>query len=113
MALPSWASQSITRVRPGTTTSRGSTIYDWTNTQTVVISGCSVQPASTGLSQDGRVLGISEGLTIYLPPGSDVQEGDRIIYEGKIYTITGMPKSWQSPTGLVSNMQINVERWKG
>lgn len=113
MALPSWAKQSITRVRPGTTTSRGSTVPDWNNTETAVISGCSVQPASTGLSQDGRVLGISEGLTIYLPPGSDVQEGDRIVYEGKLYTINGEPKVWQSPTGLVSNMQINVERWSG
>lgn len=113
MALPSWCSQSITRVRPGTTTSRGSTIPDWTNTSTAVISGCSVQPASTGLSQDGRVLGINEGLTIYMPPGSDVQAGDRIIYQGKLYTIKGEPKTWQSPTGAVSSTQISVERWSG
>lgn len=111
--LPSWCTEKITRLRPGVTTSRGSEVFDWSDPDALEIPGCSVQPASTGLSQDGRVLGISEGLTIYLPPGSDVQAGDRIVYEGKLYTINGEPKVWQSPTGLVSNMQINVERWAG
>lgn len=113
MALPTWASQSITRLRPYTTISRGSTIYDWSAPSELVITGCSVQPASTGLTQDGRVLGINEGLTIYCPPGSDILAYDRIVYNDKTYVINGEPKEWVSPTGRVSNLQINVERWAG
>lgn len=113
MALPTWANQSITRLRPGETESRGSTVFDWTAPDELVISGCSVQPAATGLSQDGRVLGISEGLTVYCPPGSDVRAGDRIVFEDDTYTINGKPKVWASPTGRVSHVQLNIERWSG
>ena len=113
MALPRWCKDTIIRIRPGTKTSRGSTIPDWEHADTLEIGGCSVQPASTGLSQDGRVLGISEGFTIYLPPGSDVQAGDRIEVDGKFYTINGEPKAWKGATGRVSHVQLNVERWQG
>lgn len=113
MALPSWASQTITRIRPETKESRGSTIPDWDNTDSLEIKNCSVQPSSTGLSQDGRVLGISEGYTVYLPPGTDVLAGDRIAFEGNVYTINGEPKPWVSATGRVSHIQLSIERWEG
>ena len=111
--LPNWATQTITRLRPTAKISRGSTVYDWSDTEELMIRGCSVQPTTTGLSQDGRVLGISEGLTIYCPPGSDIMAGDRIEYGGNVYTINGEPKPWIGATGLLSHVQINVERWRG
>ena len=111
--LPSWCTEKITRLRPGVTTSRGSEVFDWSDPDALEIPGCSVQPASTGLSQDGRVLGISEGLTVYLPPGSDIQAGDRVVIDGRTYVINGEPKVWKSATGRVSHVQINVERWAG
>lgn len=112
--LPTWASQEITRIRPGTKTLRGSTVFDWSpdKVSELTIKGCSVQPASTGLSQDGRVLGINEGWTAYIPEGSDVQAGDRIRFNGDIYEINGEPKVW---TGAFtrSNIQLNLVRWEG
>lgn len=79
---------------------------------TLVIKGCSVQPASTGLSQDGRVLGINEGWTAYIPEGSDVKAGDHILFDGETYVINGEPKVW---TGAFtrSNIQLNLIRWEG
>lgn len=111
--LPSFANQEVTRIRPGTKESRGSTIFDWSadKVDRLVISGCSVQPASTGLSEDGRVLGIDQGLTAYLPEDSDVQAGDRIEFDGDVYTINGAPKKWTAPTR--SNIQLNLIRWEG
>ena len=113
MAIPSWASQTITRIRPGTKESRGSVIPDWDNAETLVINNCSVQPSSTSLSQDGRILGVSEGYTVYLQPGTDVLAGDRIGFDGNVYTINGEPKSWVSATGRVSHIQLSIERWNG
>ncbi|MBO4390393.1 MAG: hypothetical protein J5825_06005 [Lachnospiraceae bacterium] len=113
MAIPSWCKQEITIIRPGTATSRGSSVYDWSNPTSWVVSNCSVQPASTGLSQDGRVLGINEGYTVYLPPGTDVKAGDRVEFEGETYTILGRPKPWVSATGAVSHIQLSIERWSG
>lgn len=112
--LPSFCSQEIVRIRPGTKESRGSTVPDWSEAKVtkLTIKGCSVQPATTSLSQDGRVLGINEGLTAYLPEGSDVLAGDRIIFDGETYTINGEPKKW---TGAFtrSNIQLNLVRWEG
>lgn len=111
--LPSWANDTIVRLRATIITQRGSEIPDWTNTDQLTITGCSMQPSSTSLTQDGRIQGIADGYTCYLPPGADVIAGDRILYNGKTYTINGEPRAWTSPTGLVSNTQLQLERWSG
>ena len=105
--------QSITRIRPGTKTERGSAVPDWKNTDRLTINGCSVQPAGTSLTQDGRIAGIMDGLTVYGPPDADVQAGDRIEYGGKVYTINGEVLSWPSATGGLDHIQLNLERWQG
>ena len=112
--LPTFCRQTVTRIRPGTKTSRGSTILDWSEDKVskLVIEGCSVQPATTSLSQDGRVLGINEQWTAYLPEGSDVKAGDRILFDGETYEINGEPKKWTGAARL-SNIQLNLTRWEG
>ena len=111
--LPSWANDEVTRIRPGTKESRGSTIPDWSQPNVLKISGCSVQPAQTTLSQDGRVLGLTEGYTVFFPPGSDVKGGDKLTWNGQDFQIIGEPRQWNSPTGRVSSLQAAIERWAG
>lgn len=112
--LPSFCTQELVRIRPGTKDSRGSAIPDWSEDKVtkLTIKGCSVQPAATSLDQNGRVMGISEGLTAYLPEGSDVKAGDRIKYNGEIYTINGEPRIWTGAR-LLSNVQLNLIKWEG
>lgn len=112
--LPSFCNESITRIRPGTKTLRGSEVPDWSESKvnTLTISGCSVQPATTSLSMDGRVLAINEQMTAFLPEGSDVLAGDRIVYNGETYEINGEPKRWTGAVNL-SNIQLNLTRWEG
>ena len=112
MPLISFWTQSITRIRPGIKTERGSTVPDWDNTSSATIDGCSVQPASTSLSQDGRVQGITDGLTVYAPEDADVAAGDRIEYGGNVYTINGDPLLWPG-AGRLAHMQLNLTRWRG
>ena len=111
--LPTWATHAVTIIRPATTTSRGTTIPDWTHATETSVSGCSVQPAATSLSQDGRVLGIEDGWTAYIPPGTDVKEGDRVKWNGDVYVINGAPRAWTSPTGRVTHIALNLRRWSG
>ena len=111
--LPSWANDTVTRLRATIITQRGSEIPDWSNPDRLTITGCSMQPAGTSLTQDGRVQGTTDGYTCYLPPGADVLAGDRIEYGGNVYTINGEPRAWQSPTGRVINTQLQLERWYG
>lgn len=111
--LPTWAQDTVTRIRPGTKDERGSSVPDWDKASTLDIPGCSVQPGGTSLSQDGRVLAISDGYTCYFPPGSDVQAGDKIRHNGVDYQIIGEPRAWNSPTGRVSSLQAALQRWYG
>jgi hypothetical protein len=112
--LPSWCSQTITVIRPGTKTSRGSAIPDWENPiKQTDVGGCSVQPAATSLNEDGRVLGITDGLTVYVPPGTDILAGDHIVFEGETYEINGEPRAWTSPTGRTTHIMLNATRYSG
>lgn len=112
MAVQSFWRQSITRIRPGTKTERGSTVFDWSSPDTLVIDGCSVQPAGTSLSQDGRVLGVMDGLTVYAPVDADVKAGDRIQFGESIYTINGDPLVWPG-VARMQHIQLNLQRWRG
>lgn len=109
----SWTNETVVRLRPGTTTERGSVIPDWSNPTTANITSCSMQPASTTLSMDGRVLGISDGYTLYAPVDADITAGDRISYGGNTYTIDGDVRTWSSPAGNVAHLVVNLKRWAG
>lgn len=111
--LPSFCTQTVTRIRPGTRTERGSTVFDWDNTESIDISGCSMQPASTSLSEDGRVLGITDGYTCYMPETADVQAGDRIQFGSNIYEISGDIRVWPSATGTLDHIICNLVRYSG
>jgi len=112
--LPSFAKQTIYRIRPGTKTERGSVIPDWSpdKVDRLMITGCSVQPAATSTSLDGRVLGVSESYTAYIPENSDVKAGDHIEFEGDVFAINGEPKHWPGAFNL-SHIQLNLVRWEG
>ena len=112
--LPSFCRDTITRVRPSTTESRGSTIFDWSpdKVNSKSISGCSMQPASTSLSEDGRVLGISDLYTLFAPPDADIQAGDRIVFNSKTYTIDGDVRVQPSAMNL-EHIEITLRRYNG
>ena len=109
----SWWKDSITRIRPGEKTVRGSVVPDWSNASELTITGCHGQPASTGLSEDGRVLGIMQGITLYAPANADIKAGDRITYNGNTYEINGEVNVWPSATGALDHLVINLRRYSG
>lgn len=112
--LPSFCNQTVTRIRPGTKESRGSTIPDWSEDKisTKSITGCSVQPASTSLSEDGRVLGISDLYTLFAPPDADIQAGDRISFDSKVYEIDGDVRV-QPAASMLQHIQVTLRCYHG
>ena len=112
--LPSFCRDTITRIRPGSKVSRGSTIPDWSSSEinSKTISGCSMQPASTSLSEDGRVLGISDLYTLFAPPDADIQAGDRIQYDNKVYEIDGDVRV-QPAANALEHIQVTLRRYHG
>ena len=111
--LPSFMNQTVIRIRPGTKESRGSTIPDWDNATVTDILRCSMQPSGTSLSQDGRVLGITDTYTLFAPPDADIEAGDRIKYRGKTYQIDGDVRIQPSATGRLDHLNITLKRYQG
>ncbi len=112
--LPTFARGTVTRLRATTSkTERGSTVPDWSKPASLDIPNCLMVPGSTMLNDDGRVLGVADIYTCFLPIGSDVVAGDRIRFDSKDYTILGDPRVWYSPSGAVSHITLNLERWYG
>lgn len=110
--LPSFCKDIVTRIRPGTKAVRGSTVPDWEHASRLDITGCSMQPASTTLSQDGRVLGISDSYTLFAPTVSDIKEGDRIEFNGKVYQVEGDVRI-QPCAARLDHLQIGLRRFHG
>lgn len=111
--LPTFMNKSVIVIKPGSKTVRGQSIPDWEHSTQTTIPNCSMQPASTSLSQDGRVLGLIDKFTCYMPATADVDAGDRISYKGKIYTIDGYPREWESASTRLDHIELNLVRWEG
>lgn len=110
--LPSFCDETVTRLRAGTKTERGSTVPDWSNINTKDIEGCSMQPASTSLSTDGRVMAISDEYALFAPAGADIIDGDRIQYKGIVYAIQG--KVREQPAAMrLDHIEIRLKCYEG
>jgi len=103
----------ITRVRRSSsgTDSYGQPVY--TTTESEVKAIVSARVSSTNFDADQIVL--SDGLTVYLPTGYDVQDDDKFVIRTKTYELDGEAFDWRdglgswSP-GTVVNLQREVDR---
>lgn len=111
--LPTFMNKSVIVIKPGSKTVRGQTVPDWEHSTQSTIPNCSMQPASTTLSQDGRVLAVTDRFTCFMPADADVDAGDRISYKGKTYTIEGDPRDWESASTRLDHLELNLVRYRG
>ena len=71
-----------------------------------------MQPASTTLSTDGRVLGISDLYTLFAPPDADIQAGARIQYDNQVYEIDGDVRV-QPAANALEHIEVTLRRYHG
>ena len=111
--LPSFCKDVATVKRAQLVDRRGTKVLDWSNPETFELSGCSVQASTTARDFNGRSIQVTEEWTLYAPPGSDLQAGDRIEWENATFEINGAPMPWKSPTGRVSHVKAKLTEWRG
>lgn len=112
--LPSWCQDTITVIRAPWVASRGSKVRDWAEAATHEVAGCSVQYASTQTSDPAfRAQASATVAAVYCPPGADVEEGDRIMFEGVTYELDGAPMAVRSPFGGASHVLLSVTARRG
>lgn len=86
-------------------------------TQTVV-DGVVVAPRTVGVPgevpQPGRPDAVSDGVTLYLPPGADVRAQDRVEVAGVLYEVDGQPSVWSDPwRGEGVGVEVRAVRLEG
>ena len=105
--------ESITQTRRSSTStdSYGQPVFT-TTTSTV---SATVSARVSGTNFDADQIVVTDGLTIYLPTGHDVQDDDTFTIRGKLYEIDGEAFDWRdglgswSP-GTVVNLQRQIDR---
>ncbi len=105
--------ESLTRVRlsSSSTDSYGQPVYTETTSEVFGI----VSARVSGTNFDADQIVVTDGLTVYLPSGYDVQDDDKFIVRGKRYELDGEPFDWRdglgswSP-GTVVNLQRETDR---
>lgn len=108
----SFATQTVTVVRPAYIVQRGDTIPDWGNATTHDIVNCVVQP----LVGD-EVLGDRDSVQyrwkMFLPPNSDITAYDRVIHQGVTYEVDGDIQRWPSPSGAITHDECALNLVRG
>lgn len=115
MALPSWARETVTRLRAPYAEDRygnPASTRDWALASELDIPGCSVQPM-VGDEVLGDRDSIAHRWILYAPPGVDVVPTDRISHRGTTYEVQSDIRRWTGATGAVDNVQMEMERIDG
>lgn len=74
---------------------------------------CVIAPRSSTERMQNQDLVIA-GITVYAPPGSDIQSTDRMAVRGIIYQVDGVPGDYYSPwTGEDGPVQAALTRVTG
>ncbi|MGV3564157.1 MAG: hypothetical protein ACO1ON_12845 [Nocardioides sp.] len=111
--LPSWATETITVVRPSWRDERGKQVPDYdTPAARTVVEGCEVQSGASTEDLGARQNVIIRH-TVWAPAGTVVGARDAVEFEGTRYAVDGEPMRWRSPTGALSHVQIFLIDWEG
>lgn len=103
--------ESITRTRRSSTStdSYGQPVY----TTTTATLQAYVSQRLSGTNFDADQIVITDGLTIYLPAGTDVQDDDTFTIRGKVYEIDGEAFEWKEGLGSWNpGVVVNLQREK-
>ena len=106
--------ETVTIVHPGSRALRsGDTVPDWDDTTTEDVAHVAVAPGSSDENNDRRS-GTVVGLTLYLPPGTDIDAADRVIVRGDTYEVDGDAGDWRSPfTGWRPGIEVAIKKADG
>jgi hypothetical protein len=79
----------------------------------VPVAGCAVWPR-TSSEQDQAQSQVIVGITLFVPPGTQVDAHDRVRVRGVVYQVDGEPGLYRSPlTGHASGIEVALRRVTG
>lgn len=108
----SFATDTVTVIRPAYLTSRGDQVPDWDHATEHDSTGWRIQPLAGEEVLTGRdaVVDRRKG---FGPIDADVNERDRIRFAGLLFEIDSPIQRWRSPTGTIAHTEITLRRVEG
>ena len=103
----------VTIIRAPLEKRHGSDYYDWNNATSHELERVQVVAAGTSRDFAGRTESITDRRTFRANYDADIQEGDRVAFEGNLYEIDGEVFHTKSPPGRASSTRCTLMRWKG
>ena len=109
----SWFDRTVTVLRAPVVQYGTRRERDWSQASEHRVAECAlVRPtSSTDWDDPARTRAIDK--VLIAPYGSDIREGDRIVYGGRTYEVDGIADDRESPTGAVSHMRAALVAWSG
>lgn len=108
----SFATTTVTVVRPTLVEDHGAQVSDWSDPSRHDLVGCVVHPMTSQEISENRDLTLGARRVI-APAGADVGAHDRLELPGEPgqFEVVGEPMRWPSPTGALSNVEVLANRW--
>lgn len=110
--LPRWAKKAVAVTRPGSKSSRGATVPDWSSATTHEVVGCVLDAPSSSADYGEPEAPITQRKTLYAPPGADIAKGDRVTVDGATYKVDGVPMAYESPFHTRDYTQVQLIDWE-
>ncbi len=76
------------------------------------LDGCLLVPRSSSESTDLRDT-VIVGLTLFAPPGADVDAAMQVVVDGDVWEVDGEPGRWPVPAGWPFGVQVALKRQEG
>jgi hypothetical protein len=100
----------VVRVRPAGDADKYGDPTD-TDPDRTTLDGCIVAPRTSGDIDDRGRAGVTIGLTLFGPYGTDLLHPDQVEVDGILYDIDGDPGQWKHPrTGREAGMEVALKR---
>jgi hypothetical protein len=111
VSLPSFATQTVTVLRPEWVSNHGTVVADWSAASEHTVTGCSLQPI-TGAEQPINRDAVTTTWQLYAPAGTDLDATDRVRSEdGHIYEVVGPIRVWSN--GVLDHVDAVLSRVEG
>lgn len=109
----SFFNDTVTVIRAPLEKKNGQQFRDWDQASKSTLEKVLITSVGTSRDFAGRTESISDDRRLRANYDADIEEGDRVEYEGKLYEVSGEVIRTKSPRGRVSSTRCSLARWKG
>lgn len=108
----SFATQTVTVIRPQYITARGDQVPNWGGATEHNITGCIVQPMA-GSEEFSQRDAVVKKWRLFAPYNADITEYDRVRHNGSVYEVESYVQRWPSPTNALEHTEVELRRVEG